>query len=102
MFRGVLIVLLTLGTVAGFGHGFRALHERGCERRTEFERHVADVCVQASREQIRADSYQQRYEQYLQQYQALYLQPRGAVPPPPVPPAPPPPAQAAPAPEGGW
>ena len=45
MRRRILIVLLSIGTVVGFTHGF--MQHRA--HRGEFERHVADVCVDAAR-----------------------------------------------------
>jgi hypothetical protein len=51
MRRKLLIALLALGTVGGFGSGIASL-SRGCrshhERRAAFERHVADVCTEAA------------------------------------------------------
>lgn len=51
MKRKLLIALFAFGTVAGFGSGFASLachHERAHARRAAFERHVADICVQAA------------------------------------------------------
>jgi hypothetical protein len=51
--RKLLIAVLALGTVGGYAWGFRSM---GChrhhaqERREAFERHVAQVCVDAARE----------------------------------------------------
>lgn len=47
--RKLLIILLTIGTVAGFGFGFRSLvhHRRG--HRAALEQHVAKVCIEAAR-----------------------------------------------------
>jgi hypothetical protein len=50
MRRPFLVALLAFGTVMGFGSGFAHMRHRGYERRAEFERHVADVCVEAARE----------------------------------------------------
>jgi hypothetical protein len=47
--RKIAIVLLGLGTVAGFAHGFHTMRGRACARRDAFERHVAEVCVDAAR-----------------------------------------------------
>jgi hypothetical protein len=47
--RKLLITLLAVGTVAGFGAGFASLKHRSCARRASFEQHVADVCVEAAR-----------------------------------------------------
>lgn len=52
MKRPLLIALLTLGTVGGFAHGFASLRHHH-HRRAQFERHVAQVCVEAAR---RADA----------------------------------------------
>ena len=52
MKRPLLIALLTLGTVGGFAHGFASLRHHH-HRRARFERHVAQVCVDAAR---RADA----------------------------------------------
>ncbi|MBI5517638.1 MAG: hypothetical protein HY909_27960 [Deltaproteobacteria bacterium] len=51
MRRRILIVLLSLGVVGGFGSGIAHLaHCRGHHRarREAFERHVAQVCTQAA------------------------------------------------------
>ncbi|HEV8245181.1 MAG TPA: hypothetical protein VGP93_05410 [Polyangiaceae bacterium] len=55
MRRGLLIFVLALGAIAGFGVGFAHLcgfHRYGHgfrgEGRDEFENHVADVCVRAA------------------------------------------------------
>lgn len=51
MKRKLLIALFTFGTVAGFGSGIASMacwHSRAEARRAEFERHVADVCVEAA------------------------------------------------------
>lgn len=45
MRRSILIALLSFGTVAGFVSGFA--HHR--HRAKAFERHIAEVCVQAAR-----------------------------------------------------
>jgi hypothetical protein len=61
MRRKLLIGLLAFGTVAGFGSGFFSMAHGGCrnhhaQRRAAFERHVADVCVEAAqRADRRAD-----------------------------------------------
>ncbi|HJL15613.1 MAG TPA: hypothetical protein RMH99_08160 [Sandaracinaceae bacterium LLY-WYZ-13_1] len=57
MKRTLLIALFAFGTVAGFGSGFASLacwHHRADARRAAFERHVADVCVEAA-DRARAD-----------------------------------------------
>lgn len=51
MKRKLLIALFAFGTVAGFGSGIASMacwHHRAHERRAAFERHVADVCVEAA------------------------------------------------------
>jgi hypothetical protein len=49
MMRKFLIALLAFGTIGGYAAGVRSLcHAR--ERRAAFERHVAQVCVEAARE----------------------------------------------------
>lgn len=50
MKRPLLIALLTLGTLGGFGHGFATLRHHHHQRRAHFERHVAHVCLEAARE----------------------------------------------------
>jgi len=49
MKRRLLIVLLTLGTIGGFGSGIASMRWHGHARRAAFERHVAKVCVDAAR-----------------------------------------------------
>ena len=49
MKRRLLIVLLTLGTIGGFGSGIASMRCHGQARRAAFERHVAKVCVDAAR-----------------------------------------------------
>jgi hypothetical protein len=49
MKRRLLIVLLTLGTIGGFGSGIASVRWHGHARRAAFERHVAKVCVDAAR-----------------------------------------------------
>ena len=49
MKRRLLIVLLTLGTIGGFGSGIASMRCHGNARRAAFERHVANVCVDAAR-----------------------------------------------------
>lgn len=45
----LLVVLLALGTVAGYGSGFASLSCRAHARRAAFERHVAHVCAEAAK-----------------------------------------------------
>ncbi len=55
MRRPFLMILLAIGTVAGFGSGFASMHGR-CHGGggSRFEQHVADICTQAAR---RADRH---------------------------------------------
>lgn len=56
MKRKLLIALFAFGTVAGFGSGIASMacwHGRAHARRAAFERHVAEVCLEAA--QGRAD-----------------------------------------------
>lgn len=50
MRRPFLIALLALGTVGGYAAGFASLHGHGHARRAAFERHVANVCIDAARQ----------------------------------------------------
>ncbi|HJL22083.1 MAG TPA: hypothetical protein RMH80_07610, partial [Polyangiaceae bacterium LLY-WYZ-15_(1-7)] len=50
MKRNILLALLSVGTVGGFGAGFASLHHHHRHRRAHFERHVAQVCLEAARE----------------------------------------------------
>ena len=60
--RKILIGVLAAGTVLGFGAGFASLKHRSHARRAHFERHVAQVCVDAARRDTngRADSSRER------------------------------------------
>jgi hypothetical protein len=49
--RKIAIVLLSLGTIVGFGSGFASMRHRACARRDAFEKRVADICVDAARRQ---------------------------------------------------
>jgi hypothetical protein len=49
MKRTILIALLTLGTIGGFGAGIAGMKCRAHARRDAFERHIAEVCVDAAR-----------------------------------------------------
>ncbi|MCC6746012.1 MAG: hypothetical protein IT371_00050 [Deltaproteobacteria bacterium] len=49
MRRGILIALLSLGTVGGFTAGALSFTHCRHHRREAFERHVARVCVEAAR-----------------------------------------------------
>jgi len=48
--RGILIGLLSIGTIGGFACGFHSMGQHCHARREAFERHVADVCVRAAHE----------------------------------------------------
>jgi hypothetical protein len=49
MRRRILIALLAVGTVAGYGSAFAHLCRAREWHRAAFERHVADVCLDAAR-----------------------------------------------------
>jgi|HubBroStandDraft_1064217.scaffolds.fasta_scaffold420529_1 hypothetical protein len=49
MRRRILMVLLGLGVIGGYASGFAHMHRCGRSREAAFERHVADVCVQAAK-----------------------------------------------------
>jgi hypothetical protein len=49
MRRSFLIVLLGLGALLGFGSGVHHLRWHHWARRAAFERHVAEICVDAAR-----------------------------------------------------
>ncbi|MFO0759276.1 MAG: hypothetical protein U0359_22480 [Byssovorax sp.] len=49
MRRRLLIVLLALGTVGGYGMGFAQLRCHARARNHGFERHVAKICADAAR-----------------------------------------------------
>jgi hypothetical protein len=49
MKRRILLVVLGLGTLAGFGSAFCEARARHGARRETFERHVAEVCLEAAR-----------------------------------------------------
>jgi len=53
MRRSILIPLLALGTVGGYGAGFASMACHSHARRAAFERHVASVCVEAARRDAR-------------------------------------------------
>ncbi len=69
MKRKLLIALFSFGTIAGFGSGIASMacwHHRAHERRAAFERHVAEVCVEAARradegENAAAPAYPRRH-----------------------------------------
>ena len=44
-----LVALLAFGTVGGYAWGFHSMHRFREMHRRAFERHVADVCVDAAR-----------------------------------------------------
>jgi hypothetical protein len=49
MRRRILMVLLAFGTIGGYASGFAHMHACQRGREAAFERHVADVCVNAAR-----------------------------------------------------
>lgn len=49
MKRRLLIMLLALGTVGGYGAGFAQMGCHARARRNGFERHVARICAEAAR-----------------------------------------------------
>lgn len=49
MRRPFLIVLLALGALLGFGSGIQQLRWHRWARQAAFERHVAEICVNAAR-----------------------------------------------------
>ncbi len=49
MKRKILIGLLAFGTVAGYGSAICSARWHRWQRQQAFERHVADVCVDAAR-----------------------------------------------------
>jgi len=49
MRRPFLLLLLGLGAVVGFSSGVSELRWRHWARRAAFERHVAEICVDAAR-----------------------------------------------------
>jgi hypothetical protein len=50
--RAILVVLLSLGAIGGFTHGFAHMAQChsscGMSRREQFEQHVADVCTRSA------------------------------------------------------
>jgi len=46
--RKLLIGALVLGTIGGFASGFCSMRHHHMSRRAAFERHVADVCLEAA------------------------------------------------------
>lgn len=60
MKRGFLVVLLSLGAIGGFTHGFASLAHcgsGGCSsHRDQFEEHIADVCTRAAQRQFDAQA----------------------------------------------
>jgi hypothetical protein len=60
MKRKILIGVLALGTLAGYGMGFKSMRCRAEHRRDAFERHVASVCVDAARDADRDERHERR------------------------------------------
>ena len=46
--RKILVAALLFGTIGGFASGFCSVRHHHASRRAAFERHVADVCVEAA------------------------------------------------------
>lgn len=49
MKRRIVMAVLALGAIGGYAMGFCSLHRHHQDRRGAFERHVANVCVEAAR-----------------------------------------------------
>ena len=49
MRRRLLALILGIGAVVGFGSGISELRWRHWARREAFERHIAEICVDAAR-----------------------------------------------------
>jgi hypothetical protein len=49
MRRRILMAVLAVGTVAGYGSGFAHMRHCSRDRHAAFEQHVAKVCVDAAR-----------------------------------------------------
>jgi hypothetical protein len=54
--KKIVVALLALGTIGGYAAGFASLRCRGQHRRAAFERHVAQLCVDAARASAREQS----------------------------------------------
>ena len=54
MRRRLAIVLLSIGTLGGFASGFASMRHCHNQRRSSFERHVAQICADAARNPDRA------------------------------------------------
>lgn len=50
MKRKLLIAALSIGTIAGFASGFASMRCRHAKHRDAFERHVAELCVNAAKD----------------------------------------------------
>jgi len=48
MRRKIFIALLALGTLGGYASGFCHLRAHRAQQEQSFERHVADVCLEAA------------------------------------------------------
>ena len=106
--RGALVVLLSLGAIGGFSHGFAAMAQchGGCSaqsRHDQFEDHIADVCTRAAQRQWdEQEAAEARAAEHHHQHYGWGGPQWGGPPPqywgaPPAPPAAPPaPAQTAP------
>ena len=98
--RGALVVLLSLGAIGGFSHGFASMACHGScaaqSRRDEFEDHIADVCTRAAQRQWDDQEAQSRALEHHHHGHQGWGGPQWAGPPPqfwgapPAPPAAPP------------
>lgn len=57
MRRKIAIVLLSLGTLVGYGSGFASLACHRRARQQAFEQHVAQVCVNAAQNTLRPQGF---------------------------------------------
>lgn len=57
MRRKIAIVLLSLGTLVGYGSGFASLACHRRARQRAFEQHVAQVCVNAAQNTLRQQGF---------------------------------------------
>lgn len=62
MKRRLLIALLALGTVGGYGAGFASMSCHAHARRAAMERHVARICADAARSPAAPSSQEDRWD----------------------------------------
>jgi hypothetical protein len=48
MRKRILMVLLAIGAAGGYATGFAHMHKCRRDRHSAFERHVAEVCIEAA------------------------------------------------------